>query len=183
MSRHKSSRRPRRPRITANKYIRFPEVRVISERGEQIGVMPTSEALEKAKEAKKDLVLITSQAKPPVTKIIELAKYKYQQQQKAAESRKKAKQQDIKEVRFTPFMGDHDFETRLKKVTKFLEGGDKVRLTIQFRGGRQLTKKDFGYEAMDKIVEATKEIAEVEIEPKMMGRKMMAQLMPTKKQS
>lgn len=183
MSTHKRRRPGSRKRITANQYIRFPEVRVLSERGEQLGVMPTEEAQDRARTAEKDLVLITDQAKPPVVKIIDLAKFKYQQQQKAAESRKKAKQQDIKEVRFTPFMGDHDFETRLKKVSGFLEDGDKVRLTVQFRGGRQLTKKDFGYSIVDKIIEATQEIADVEIEPKMVGRKLMAQLMPVKRKA
>lgn len=170
-----------RSRVVVNQYIRFPELRVLSDRGEQLGVMSTRDALEQARAADKDLVLITEQAQPPVAKIIDLAKYKYQLQQKAAESRKNARKQDIKEVRLTPFMGDHDFETRLRKILEFLEDGDKVKLSVQFRGGRQLTKKDFGYNVVEKVVEATKELATIEIEPKMIGRKLIAQLAPTKK--
>jgi translation initiation factor IF-3 len=181
MIRKTSTQQGRRERIAANHYIRYPEVRVLSERGEMIGVMATKEALVKAREAEKDLVLITENAKPPVAKIIDLAKYKYQLQQKKAEGRKAARKQDLKEVRFTPFMGDHDFATRLKKVIQFLEKGDKVRITIQFRGGRQLTKKDFGFRAVDEITEATKDIAELEIKPKMVGKKLMAQFSPVKK--
>lgn len=170
-----------RSRVVVNQYIRFPELRVLSDRGEQLGVMSTRDALEQARAADKDLVLITEQAQPPVAKIIDLAKHKYQLQQKAAESRKNARKQDIKEIRLTPFMGDHDFETRLRKILEFLEDGDKVKLSVQFRGGRQLTKKDFGYNVVEKVVEATKELATIEIEPKMIGRKLIAQLAPTKK--
>ena len=181
MIRKKNKQQGRRSRIVANHYIRYPEVRVLDERGEMVGVMPTRDALHKAREAEKDLVLITENAKPPVAKIIDLAKHKYQLQQKRAEGRKAARKQDIKEVRFTPFMGEHDFETRLKKVIQFLTKGDKVRITIQFRGGRQLTKKDFGYQSIENIAQATAEIAEIEIAPKMVGKKLMAQFSPTKK--
>lgn len=168
-------------RYTINRQIRFPEVRVLSERGEQLGVMPTQEALDKAQDQEKDLILITESAKPPVAKIISLDKFKYQQQQRKAEDRKKARKQDTKEVRFTPFIGENDFQVRLKKVRQFLEKGDKVRLTIEFRRGRQITKKEFGFETFERVIEATQEIATVEIPPKMMGKKMMAQLNPTTK--
>jgi translation initiation factor IF-3 len=144
-----------------------------------LGVMPTSEALEKAQIAEKDLVLVTEGAKPPVVKIIDLAKYKYQLQQKKAEGRKKAKNQDIKEVRFTPFMGEGDFIARLNKVKKFLEKGDKVRLSLQFRG-RAITKKEFGFDLFNRVFEQTTEIGSTEIAPKMMGKKLIAQLMPIK---
>lgn len=167
--------------VTANRQIRYPEVRVLDEYGEMLGVMATAEALEKAKAVEKDLVLVTENAKPPVCKIIDLTKYKYQLQQKKAEGRKKAKTQDLKEVRFTPFMGENDFQSRLKKVIKFLEKGDKVRTTLLFKG-RAITKKEFGYEMFQRVIDATAEIGTVEIEPKMMGKKLMAQLMPAKKQ-
>jgi translation initiation factor IF-3 len=166
--------------ITANHHIRFPEVRVLTEHGEMLGVMPTSEALDKARIAEKDLVLVTEGAKPPVVKIIDLAKFKYQLQQKKSEGRKKAKNQDIKEVRFTPFMGEGDFVSRLNKVKKFLEKGDKVRLSLQFRG-RAITKKQFGYDLFNRVFDETSEIATAEIQPKMMGKKLVAQLMPIKK--
>ncbi|MEX0895355.1 MAG: translation initiation factor IF-3, partial [Patescibacteria group bacterium] len=96
-------------RVTANHQIRFPEVRVLDEFGEMIAVMQTRDAMMQAREADKDLILLNEKASPPVAKIIALSKYKYQQQQKDAESRKKAKAQDLKEVRFTPFMSDGDF--------------------------------------------------------------------------
>lgn len=171
---------PRRDFIQANHNIHFPEVRVLTEFGEMLGVMSSSEALIKAGQAEKDLVLVTETAKPPIVKIIDLAKYKYQLQQKKAEGRKKAKTQDIKEVRLTPFMGEGDFIARLNKIVQFLEKGDKVRLSLQFRG-RAITKKEFGYDLFTRVFEKTAEIATTEITPKMMGNKLVAQLMPTKK--
>ncbi|HEX7017332.1 MAG TPA: translation initiation factor IF-3, partial [Patescibacteria group bacterium] len=165
--------------IIANHRIRFPEVRVLSDRGEQLGVMSSQEAMIKAQTAGKDLVLLSEAAKPPVVKIIELAKFKYQKQQKDAESRKKSKKQDLKEVRFTPFMGEADFQSRLKKVVTFLEKGDKVRLSLMFKG-RAITKKEFGYDRMNEIIAQTEEISTVEMAPKLMGNKLIAQLMPSK---
>lgn len=164
---------------TINERIQAQEVRVLNEFGEMIGVMSRSEALEKAREVDKDLVLINDAAKPTIVKIIDLAKFKYQEQQKEAKSRKKAKAQDIKEVRFTPFIGESDFESKLKKVKSFLEKGDKVRLSLMFKG-RAITKKEFGYDSFDRIFAATAEIASVEMKPKLMGKKLIAQLMPTK---
>lgn len=167
--------------VKANRNIKFLQVRVLTEHGEMLGIMPTREAQQKAFDQEKDLVLVTENAEPPIVKIIDLAKYKYQQQQKKAESRKKARKQDLKEIRFTPFIGEADFETRLRKITKFLEKGDKVRLTVEFRRGRQMTKKEFGFETFDRVFSATNEIADIEIQPKMVGPKLMAQLSPKKK--
>ena len=165
----------------ANRQIRAPQVRVLDESGKMVGVIPTREAIEQAWDQDKDLVLINEHQDPPIAKIIEINKYKYQLQQKKAEGRKKAKSQEIKEVRFKPFMSDNDFGSRLKKVEVFLKKGDKVRLTLQFRG-RQITKQEFGHDLFNRVFEATKELAVIEIEPKMMGRKLIAQLMPNKKQ-
>lgn len=176
---HAKSSYKHKDRITANMFIRASQLRVISETGEQLGILTKEEALEQARIAEKDLVLITANANPPIAKIIDLAKYKYQMQQKDAASRKKSKSQDIKEVRFTPFMGDGDFQARLKKVVQFLKKGDKVRLSLQFKG-RAITKKEFGYGIFDRVIEATSEIATVEVLPKLMGKKLMAQLMPVK---
>ncbi len=164
-------------RVTANLLIRATEVRVLTERGEMVGVMSRDEALTQARDANKDLVLINEKANPPIAKIIDLAKFKYQEQQKKSQGRKKAKIQNIKEVRFTPFMSDGDFVSRLNKVLKFLKKGDKVRLTLLFKG-RAITKKEFGYDIFERAIEATKEYALVEVAPKMMGKKLMAQLMP-----
>jgi len=168
------------PRVTANNNIQVPEVRVLSEIGEMIGVMPTREALQKAREQEKDLVLVTENAVPPIAKIISLSKYRYQLQQKKAEGRKKAKTQEIKEIRFTPFIGEGDFQTRLRRINEFLKRGDKVRLTLEFKG-RTITKQEFGREHFDRVFAETADIATVEIMPKLLGKKMMAQLMPVKK--
>src|SRR6185369_2323240 len=128
----------------------------------------------------KDLILVTENAQPPIAKIINIAKFRYQLQQKKAEGRKKAKTQEIKELRLTPFMGEGDFQTRLKRTLEFLGKGDKVRLTLEFKG-RAITKQEFGREQFDRIFAATADIATVEIRPKMLGKKMMAQLIPIKK--
>jgi len=173
------SKRGSRVQYTVNERIQFPEVRAISDIGEQLGVLSTREAIAKAREEGKDLVLVTASAVPPVAKIITLAKYKYQQQQKDADNRKKAKKQDLKEVRFTPFMGEGDFQSRLKKVVTFLTKGDKVRLSLQFKG-RAILKKEFGYDMFTKVIQATEKIGKVEMEPKIMGKKLIAQLTPTK---
>jgi translation initiation factor IF-3 len=166
--------------IKANHHIRFPQVRVLTEKGEAIGVMSSAEALRKAQEADKDLVLVTDVAQPPVVKIIELSKFKYQLQQKQAENRKKAKTQDIKELRFSPFMGEQDFESRLKRVYEFLEEGNKVRLNLLFKG-REIAKKEFGFEVFQRVIDRTADKAMVEIKPKLMGRKLIAQLSPANK--
>lgn len=167
--------------VKANRNIRVPQVRVLSEHGEMIGVMDTRDAQQKAFEQEKDLVLVTENANPPIAKIIDLAKYKYQLQQKKAESRKKARKQDLKEIRFTPFIGEADFETRLRKIKKFLEKGDKVRITVEFKRGRQMSKKEFGFDTFDRVFAATEELADIEIKPKMVGPRLMAQISPKKK--
>lgn len=167
--------------VKANHAIRFPEVRVLSERGEMLGVMPIAEAQRQAAEAEKDLVLLTEKAEPPIVKIIDLAKHKYQVQQKMAESRKKARSQDIKEVQFSPFIGEGDFQTKLRKVTEFLNRGDKVRVTVDFKRGRSITKKEFGFEVLNKVFAATADISVIETQPQFFGKKLQAQLMPGKK--
>jgi translation initiation factor IF-3 len=160
--------------------IRFPEVRVISDKGEQLGVMSAEEAFQKAQQVDKDLVLVTEKAQPPVVKIIELSKFKYQLQQKAAENRKSARQQEIKGIRLKPFMGEADFQTRLRQIERFLKAGDKVRVEENFRG-RVQTKKEFGYNQFEQIISEMQELAEVEIPPKAIGDKLIMQLTPTKK--
>ncbi|GIK83573.1 MAG: translation initiation factor IF-3 [Patescibacteria group bacterium] len=165
---------------TINERINAQNLRVLNEFGEMVGVMSRSEALTRAREVDKDLVLVNDQATPAIAKIIDLAKFKYQEQQKAAKSRKSAKAQDIKEVRFSPFMGEGDFESKTKKVRTFLEKGDKVRLSLQFKG-REITKKEFGYEAFKRVFSATEDISTIEMQPKLMGKKLLAQLMPAKK--
>ncbi len=174
-------KRPTAHYITVNHQIRVPEVRVLNERGEMVGVMPTSQALAQAQAEQKDLVLVTEKAQPPITKIIELAKYKYQLQQRESENRKKSRTQDLKELQFSPFIGEGDLQTKLKRAHEFLGRGDKVRLTVDFKKGRQITKKEFGYELLQRIFRETAEVATVELQPQMIGKKLIAQLMPVKK--
>ena len=180
MQNNKKSTYSKKSRIIANHFIRATEVRVLTEQREMLGIMTKEEALIKARDAEKDLVLVNEKAQPPIVKIIDLAKYKYQEQQREAKNRKTAKSQDLKEVRFSPFMGAGDFDARLKKVRTFLTKGDKVRLSLLFKG-RAITKKEFGYEVFDKVIAGTTDVATVEVEPKMLGKKLMAQLMPSKK--
>lgn len=151
----------------------------MNEFGEMLGVMPTRDALEKARDEEKDLVMVTEKALPPIVKIIDLAKFKYQLQQKKAEGRKKARNQETKEVRMTPFMGEGDYQTKLKRIIEFLTKGDKVRITMEFRG-RLITKREFGDSLIQRVFTETSELASVEIAPQMIGKKIMAQLMPIK---
>jgi translation initiation factor IF-3 len=173
------SQRQARIHIVANRQIRDPQVRVLDDQGKSLGVMETKDAMDKAWDEDKDLILINDSQKPPITKIIDAAKYKYQVKQKRAEGRKKAKNQELKEIRFKPFMGESDFQSRLKKVIGFLEKGDKVRITLQFRG-RQITKKEFGEDVINRAIEATADIAQLEFAPKLVGKKLLAQLTPIK---
>ena len=183
MGRRKYSKYKKKDRIVVNRAIRFPEVRVIDHQGSQVGVMSADEALTEAKQQNKDLILITGNSKPPVVKIIELSKHKYWLQQKRAEQRKSARQQEIKGVRLTPFIDEGDFQTRLRRVERFLEDGDKVRVEVDFRRGRQRTKKEFGFKNFERIIEETQELAEVEIKPKSIGTKIMMQLSPKGKKA
>ena len=169
----------KREYIVANHQIKFPEVRVLDDQGEMIGVMQPRKALELAQEQHKDLVLVTREANPPVTKIIELSKFKYQQQRKEAKARKKNRAQDIKEIRFSMFMGEGDVEIRKKRIREFLEEGHKVRLSLQFKG-RKIAKKEFAYELFSQVINEIQEaeIGKIEMEPKINGRKLIAQVTP-----
>ena len=166
--------------VIANHMIRHTQVRVLTERGEMLGVMPTNQAMMKARDEDKDLVLVTDKSDTPIAKIIELSKYKYQQQQKMAEGRKKARQQDTKEVRFSPFIGENDLNAKVAKIIGFLQKGHKAKLTLIFKG-RQIANKELGYEVFAKVFAATEAVSEVELTPKIMGNKLFAQLMPAKK--
>lgn len=152
-----------------NQYIVAPEVRVLGPEGENIGVLKTPEALFKAKQLGMDLVLVTENAKPPVARIIDFRKFRYNQQKKEQLGKQKGKKQDVKEIRFTPFIGKGDFDSRIKKIRSFLEDGDKVKLTVKFVG-RQITRKDFGDRVMNDAFLAVEDIAKIEIEPKLQGK-------------
>ena len=163
-----------------NYKIPHEELRILDEFGQQIGIMSKMDAITQAKTKEKDIILITENAKPPVAKMIAFSKFKYQLDQLKSESKKKAKKQEIKEVRFRPFMGTGDFDARMKRIYEFLEDGDKVRPYVEFKG-REITRKEFGFKMIEKIIDLTQDIASVELTPKMNGRKLMCQLMPVKK--
>lgn len=168
--------------VKANANIRFPEVRVLTEHGEMMGIMSSREAFVRAMDEGKDLVLITEKSQPPIVKIIELSKYKYQLKKKEADNRKKSKIQDLKELRFSPVIGEGDYQTRLKQLREFLTKGHKVKITLFFKG-RQITHKKTGYEVFARIVEDCQDLAKLEIEPRLIGKKLQAQLAPLGKEN
>ncbi len=170
-----------RIQVVANGQIRAPRVTVLDETGKMLGEMDTRDALIRAYDSDNDLVILNMNQSPPIAKIIQLTKYKYQQQQKLAASRKNARAQEVKEVRFTQFMSDNDFNIRLNKVRSFLAKNHKVRLSLMFGGGRALTKKEFGYGQFEKIFVQLADEATTEIAPKLIGKKLIAQIMPKKK--
>ena len=166
--------------MNVNEKIRAREVRLIDSNGDQLGVKTRQEALEIAQTRNLDLVLVAPNAKPPVCRIMDYGKYRFEQQKKEKEARKKQKVINIKEVRFTPGIGDHDFETKLKNARKFLEKGDKVKAAVRFRG-RAITHKELGREVLDRFAEEVKDIATIETKPKMEGRNMFMMVAPLAK--
>jgi translation initiation factor IF-3 len=162
-----------------NQYIKAPQIRVIANDGENLGVISLAEAQQAAKERGLDLVMVTENANPPVCRIIDFKKFRYKEQKKDQSGRKKGKSQDVKEVRFTPFIGKNDLDNRIKKIRSFLEGGDKVKLTVKFVG-RQITRKDFGNRVIQVVLEEIEDIAKVESEPKLQGKILAMTVKPRK---
>lgn len=163
--------------MNVNEKIRAREVRLIDSNGDQLGVKSRQEALELAQTRNLDLVLVAPNAKPPVCRIMDYGKYRYEQQKKEKEARKKQKTINVKEVRFSPGIGDHDFETKLKNARKFLEKGDKLKASVRFRG-RAITHKELGMEVLNRLADELKDVATVESKPKMEGRSMFMMLAP-----
>ena len=161
----------------SNREIRIPKIQLIDEEGQNLGVMPTDQALKMAEDAGLDLVEISPNAEPPVCKILDLGKLKYANQKKAAEARKNQKVIEIKEIKMRPNIDSHDYETKMKAVRRFFEEGDKVKLTLRFRG-REMAHQDLGMVLLNRVREETAEIAKVEAEPKLEGRQMMMVLAP-----
>ncbi len=152
----------------------------MDEQGEQLGVIATREALQIARERGYDLVEVAPNADPPVCKIMDYGKFKYEQQKRQQEAKKKQTVIKIKEVKFRPKTDEHDYQTKLKKILTFLEGGDRCKVTIFFRG-REIVHKDRGLMVLDRVVEDTQEIAKVESKPASEGRTMTMLLSPFKK--
>ena len=152
-------------------------MRVIDQNGEQLVIKTRNEALEIAARVNLDLVLVAPQAKPPVARIMDHGKFKFEQQKKDREIRKNQKVIVVKEVRLSPSIDDHDFNTKLRNAIKFLEKGDKVKASIRFKG-RAITHKEIGQRVLERFAEACKEVATVEQRPKMDGRSMFLMLAP-----
>ncbi|RHW19000.1 translation initiation factor IF-3 [Sphingomonas gilva] len=160
-----------------NQFIQSPKVRVIDENGENLGVMFTREAFEQAQEVGLDLVEVSPNADPPVAKFLDVGKFKYEAQKKANIARKSQKTQEIKEIKMRPNIDDHDYDTKMKKVAQFIDEGDKVKITLRFRG-RELSHGQLGMALLQRVQADTAETAKVEAYPRMEGRQMLMVLAP-----
>src|SRR5215467_5849227 len=168
-------REPAGPRI--NQDIRVREVRLIDENGDNVGVVPVADALARAMAAGLDLVEISPDASPPVTKILDYGKYKYQEQKKAAEARKRQKIVEIKEIKMRPSIDDHDYDVKMRSMKRFFDDGDKVKVTLRFRG-REMAHQNIGMELLTRIQKETDSFAKIEQYPRLEGRQMMMVLAP-----
>ena len=157
--------------LPINRQIRAKEVQLIGENGEKLGVMPFEEALEKAEDKNLDLVLVAPNAKPAVCKIMNYGKYKFEQAKKEKEAKKKQKVQETKELRITPNIEEHDFGFKAKNARKFLEDGNKVKITVRFRG-RELNNTKMGENVLNKFITTLEDISAVEKKPKLEGKNM-----------
>jgi translation initiation factor IF-3 len=173
-------RRPQAPPMNGprfNEFISVPKVRVIDENGENLGVMFTREAIEQAAEVGLDLVEVSPNADPPVCKFLDVGKFKYEAQKKANLARKSQKTQEIKEIKMRPNIDDHDYDVKMKSISKFLGEGDKVKVTLRFRG-RELAHGQLGMKLLQRVQEDTIDAAKVEQHPRMEGRQMLMVLSP-----
>ncbi|MEE8633302.1 MAG: translation initiation factor IF-3 [Methyloceanibacter sp.] len=163
------------PRV--NEGIDTPEIQLIDATGENVGVVEINDARERALEAGLDLVEISPNSVPPVCKILDFGKYKYQAQKKAAEARKKQRTVEIKEIKMRPNIDTHDYDVKMRSMNRFFEEGDKVKVTLRFRG-REMAHQDLGVQLLNKVKQDTTEIAKVESEPRLEGRQMVMVLSP-----
>ncbi|WP_143286982.1 translation initiation factor IF-3 [Caenibacillus caldisaponilyticus] len=160
-----------------NDAIRARQVRLIGQNGDQLGIKSKQEALEIARNANLDLVLVAPNAKPPVCRIMDYGKYRYEQQKKEKEARKKQKVINVKEIRLSPSIEEHDFNTKLRNAKKFLAKGDKVKASVRFRG-RAITHSELGQQVLERLAKECEEVGVVEAKPKMEGRSMFLILAP-----
>ena len=176
------TRRPQNAPVPMNgprydEFITVPKVRVIDQDGENIGVLYTKEAIATAHEVGLNLVEVSPGADPPVCKILDVGKFKYEAQKKAAAARKNQKTQEIKEIKMRPNIDDHDYDTKMKAVQRFIEEGDKVKLTLRFRG-RELSHGELGLRLLERVRDDAVDYAKVEQLPKMEGRQMLMVIAP-----
>jgi translation initiation factor IF-3 len=172
-------RPPERDTTRINERIRVPEVRVIDEEGQQIGVMKTPDALSFAQERDLDLVEVAPEARPPVTRVLDYSKYKYEQAQKVKQARKHQQQITVREIKFRPKIAEHDYDTKKHHVERFLKHKDKVKVTIMFRG-REVTHPERGTAILDRLAEELQELGVVEQRPMQEGRNMTMMMAPSK---
>jgi translation initiation factor IF-3 len=165
------------PRV--NDKIRAPEIRLIGADGENVGVVHPAKAMDMAAEAGLDLVEISPNADPPVCKIMDFGKYKYETQKREAEARKKQKTIEVKEVKFRPNTDTHDYDVKMRNVTRFLEAGDKVKVTLRFRG-REMAHQNLGRDLLERVATDVEGLGKVENMPKMEGRQMVMMIGPAK---
>jgi translation initiation factor IF-3 len=163
------------PRV--NEEIRVPQVRLIDQDGEMIGVMSAREALLRAYDAGLDLLEISPNAVPPVCKILDYGKYKYEQQKKANEARKRQKIVELKEIKVRPNIDDHDYDVKMRQMKEFIGEGDKVKVTLRFRG-REMAHQDLGLKVLDRIRTEMAELTKVESMPRLENRQMIMVLAP-----
>ncbi|PLX80785.1 MAG: translation initiation factor IF-3 [Desulfuromonas sp.] len=163
-----------------NEAIRAREVRVVDDEGEQLGILDTAAALAAAEARGLDLVEVSPNSQPPVCRIMDYGKYKYQQSKRAAEAKKKQVRVEIKEVKLRPKTDEHDYQFKVKNARRFLGEGNKVKVTIMFRG-REVTHPEFGRRILERVAEELKDIAQVESHPNMAGRFMSMVVAPLKK--
>jgi translation initiation factor IF-3 len=172
-------RPPERDLTRINDRIRVPEVRVIDEDGTQVGVMKTPDALKYAQERDLDLVEVAPEAKPPVTRVLDYSKYKYEQAQKQKQARKHQQQITVREIKFRPKIAEHDYDTKKNHVQRFLRHKDKVKITIMFRG-REVTHPERGVAILDRLADELSELGVVEQRPMQEGRNMTMLMAPSK---
>jgi len=163
------------PRV--NGRIRATEIRLIGAEGENLGVVTPQRAMELAEQVGLDLVEISPNAEPPVCKIMDFGKYKYETQKREAEARKKQKIIEIKEIKFRPGTDTHDYDVKMRNVMKFLEEGDKVKITLRFRG-REMAHQELGLQLLNRVADDVAEVAKVENMPKLEGRQMVMMIAP-----
>jgi translation initiation factor IF-3 len=163
------------PRV--NDRIREDQIRLIGADGENVGLTTPAHGMELADEAGLDLVEISPNAKPPVCKVMDFGKFKYEQQKKDSEARKKQKIIEVKEIKFRPNTDTHDYQVKMRNVVKFLEGGDKVKITMRFRG-REMAHQFLGHELLKRVAADVEEIGKVENMPKLEGRQMVMMIGP-----
>jgi len=168
------------PQQRINVQIRLTPIRVVSHDGQMLGVIPTAEALALARETGLDLVEVAPNERPPVCRIMDYGKFKYEEQRQAREARKKQHHVQLKEVKMRPGIEDHDFDFKVRHAKKFLEEGNKVKLTMMFRG-RQMAHPEYGRKVLDRVFQELQEVSKIEAHPMLEGRSMVMVLAPTAK--